>query len=427
MPHTRDLAPKIRRVAITGMGAVSPNGVGLPAFTAGLRTGASGVRTIQSFDPSHYATRIGGEVVGFDAASVVPEPQERKHLSRAAAMVLAASDEALATARLPARDLPLEERRRFGVSLGTGGGGFAFTEKMYDLWYGGHEKKASVYTIAASTHGTIASEISMRHALRGPSHVLSTGCTSSTDAIGHALLGIRHGREDRALVGGTDAPFAPGIFAAFSVMRIMTPSWNEAPERGSRPFSADRDGFVLGEGAWMLLLEEMEIAIERSAPILAELRGYGSTCEAFHRVRLGEDGIEPARAMTLAMEDAGVGPSEVDYVNLHGTSTILNDRIETRALKLALGGRAGHAPASSLKSMIGHPQGACGAAGVVATILGMRGEFFPPTINLDAPDPECDLDYVPKAARRGIIRTALCNCIGFGSKNSALVLGTPER
>ena len=415
-----------RRVVVTGMGAVSPNGVGLPRFAEALRSGRSGVGLIQAFDPSRYSSRIGGEVRDFDPAAVLADPHELKHVPRATAMLMAASDEALRTAGIAPPEMPLEERRRFGVSVGTGGGGFAFTERMYDLWYSGEEKKASVYTIPASTHGTMASEISMRHALRGWSHVLSTGCTSSTDALGHAFLNIRWGRLDRALAGGADAPFAPGIFAAFSVMRIMTAAWNEAPERGSRPFSRDRSGFVLGEGAWMLVLEDLESALARHAAILAEVLGYGSTCEAFHRVRLDEDGVEPARAMTLAIEDAGLGPSDIDYANLHGTSTVLNDRIETRALKLALGKRAGQIPASSLKSMIGHPQGACGAAGVVETILAMREEFLPPTINLDEPDPECDLDYVPNTARRARFRTALCNCIGFGSKNSALVVGLPR-
>lgn len=405
------------------MGAVSPNGIGLGRFAEALRSGRSGVGTIASFDPSPYSTRIGGEVSDFDPAAAIPDPHERKHVPRAVAMAMMASDEALRTAGLEARSLPLEERRRFGVTIGTGGGGFAFTESMYDLWYAGQEKKASIYTIPASTHGTMASELSMRHALRGPSHVISTGCTSSTDAIGYAFDAVRFGRADRVLAGGADAPFAPGIFAAFSVMRIMTPSWNDEPARGSRPFSRDRNGFVLGEGAWTLILEERQTALERGATVLAEILGYGSTCEAFHRVRLEENGIEPARAMQLAMEDAALGPEAIDYANLHGTSTALNDRIETRAIKLALEGRAAKIPMSALKSMIGHPQGACGAAGVVATILAMREQFAPPTINLDEPDPDCDLDYVPREARRAPIATALCNCIGFGSKNSALVLG----
>jgi 3-oxoacyl-[acyl-carrier-protein] synthase II len=224
------------------------------------------------------------------------------------------------------------------------------------------------------------------------------------------------------LVGGVDAPIAPGIMKGFTLMKIMTASWNHAPERASRPFSLDRDGFVVAEGAWMFMLEEYEHARARGARVLAEVAGYGSTCEAFHRVRLQECGEEPARAIQLAMEDAGIGARNVDYVNLHGTSTQLNDRIETRAMKLALGDDAYRAPMSSLKSQIGHPQGACGAAGIAATLIAMHHAQVPPTINLEVPDPECDLDYVPEAGRRAEIEHAVCNCIAFGSKNSALVL-----
>jgi 3-oxoacyl-[acyl-carrier-protein] synthase II len=224
------------------------------------------------------------------------------------------------------------------------------------------------------------------------------------------------------LSGGADAPIALGIVKGFLLMKILTDSWNQDPERGSRPFSVDRDGFVLAEGAWMFVLEEYEHARARGARVLAEVCGYGSTCEAFHRVRLQECGEEPARAIGLAVKEAGIGPKDVDYVNLHGTSTQLNDRIETRALKLVLGEHARQVPMSALKSQIGHPQGACGAAGVAATLVAMRSGQIPPTINLETPDPECDLDYVPDVGRKKVIEHAVCNCIAFGSKNSALVL-----
>ncbi len=224
------------------------------------------------------------------------------------------------------------------------------------------------------------------------------------------------------LAGGADAPIAPGIMKGFTLMKILTSSWNDAPERGSRPFSADRNGFVLGEGSWMFVLEDYEHAKARGAEPLAEVVGYGSTCEAFHRVRLQEDGEEPARAIQMAMEDAGVTTADIHYVNLHGTSTELNDRIETRALKLALGEHAYHTPMSSLKSQIGHPQGASGSAGMAATIVAMLHGRLAPTINLEKADPDCDLDYVPEAGRQVAIEHAVCNCIGFGSKNSALVL-----
>jgi len=224
------------------------------------------------------------------------------------------------------------------------------------------------------------------------------------------------------LVGGSDSPIGPGILTGFCLMKIMSTAWNDEPERASRPFSKDRDGFVLAEGSWMIVLEERDTALERGASIYAEVAGYGATCEAFHRVRLDENGEEPARAMRLALDDAGLGPGDVDYLNLHGTSTQLNDRIETRAVKRVFGRRAGGIPASSLKSMIGHPQGACGAGGVVTSLLAMRHSFLPPTTNREIPDPECDLDVIPGVGRERGIDTALCNCIGFGSKNAALVL-----
>ena len=296
-----------------------------------------------------------------------------------------------------------------------------FMERQFREYYLGNPKSVSVYTIPSTTPGSLSSELSMKFGLRGPSHVLTTGCTSSTDALGHALSLIRYGRATHMLVGGTDAPIAPGILAGFCLMKIMTTSWNDEPEKASRPFSRDRDGFVVAEGSWILLLEDLESALERGARIYAEVMGYGSTCEAFHRVRLDESGEEPARAMVLSLEDAGLDAGEIDYVSLHGTSTQLNDRIETRAVKLVFGSRATSIPASSLKSMIGHPQGACGAAGVCASLLAMRDQFVPPTINRDEPDPECDLDVVPQTGRPARLRTILCNCIGFGSKNSSLV------
>ena len=206
------------------------------------------------------------------------------------------------------------------------------------------------------------------------------------------------------------------------MMRIVSTGWERDPARASRPFAADRDGFVLGEGAWMFILEDLERARARGARVYAEVRGYAATCDAHHRVRLDETGEEPARAMYLALAEAGLAPEAVGYVAYHGTSTALNDRVETRAVKMAFGPAAARIPGSSIKSMIGHPQGACGAAGLAATVLGMRDGFLPPTINLDAPDPECDLDYVPNHARPSDFETALCNCIGFGSKNSALVV-----
>ena len=416
---------RLRRVVVTGIGAVSPNGVGREAFWRATCEGRSGIRRISLFDPSSLPVQIAGEVTGFEPDRYI-SPKERQHVSRAVPVALAASEEALADAGLDPQAMDLEAKRNVAVVLGSGGGSQEFTEEQYRLYYAGEIKKVSVYTIPSSTIGTLSSEVSMRFGFRGFSHVISTGCTSSTDALGYAFRNIQTGVIDTVLAGGVDAPIAYLIVRGFHLMRILTTSWNHAPERGSRPFSADRDGFVLAEGGWMLVLEERERALRRGAQVYGEIVGYGSSCEAYHRVRLEECGEEPARAMHLALEEGGLRPEQISYANLHGTSTVLNDRVETRALKLCFQGHARRLVTSALKSMIGHPQGACGAAGVAATLLAMRDSLVPPTINLDQSDPECDLDYSPQPGRRMEIPYALCNCIGFGSKNSALVLRKSE-
>ncbi|HEX8846064.1 MAG TPA: beta-ketoacyl-[acyl-carrier-protein] synthase family protein [Pyrinomonadaceae bacterium] len=413
-----------RRVVITGMGCVTPIGIGREAYWRALAAGESGVRRIESFDVSDSPVKIAAEVRDFDWEAQL-NPKDRKHVPRTVPLALAAAREALEDAGIHPSDLSLNERREIGVELGTGGGGLAFTEQQYEYWYVGPVHKASVYTIPSSTHGGLSSELSMAFGLRGLSHIISTGCTSSTDAIAYAAEHIALGRQQVMIAGGVDAPLAPGILAGFNLMTVLTTEWNDEPHRASRPFSRDRSGIVLGEGAWIYVLEEYERARERGARVYAEITGYGATCDAYHRVRLEESGDEPARAMTLAMQDAGLAPEEIDYVNLHGTSTILNDRIETHALKLAFKERAGRVPMSATKSQVGHPQGASGAAGLGAALCAMHTNMIPPTINLDEPDPDCDLDYVPIRAREASVRIALCNCIGFGSKNSALIIEKP--
>src|SRR3954447_8278197 len=411
----------MKRAVITGMGVVSPNGIGKDAFCRAILAGKSGVKRITRFATSDLPVQIAGEITDFDEFAWI-DARERKHVSRAVPLALAASAEALRDAGLNLDSMSLEEKREIGVMLGTGGGAQEFSEEQYRHYFQGTVKQASLFSIPSGTMGTLSSEVSMRFGFRGFSHVFTTGCTSSTDALGYALRQIQSGSLPALLVGGVDTPLAPGIMKGFCLMKIMTPSWNHDPERGSRPFSRDRDGFVVAEGSWMFVLEEYEHARARRAFMYAEVAGYGSTCEAFHRVRLAECGEEPARAIQLSMQEAGVSTEDIDYVNLHGTSTQLNDRIETRALKLALGDRAYSTPMSALKSQIGHPQGACGAAGVAATLIAMQAEQIPPTLNLQSPDPECDLDYVPEAERKKKIEHAVCNCIAFGSKNSALLL-----
>ena len=413
--------PKPRRVVITGFGCVTPIGIGRDAFWDSLAAGRSGIRRIESFDVSEFNIQIAAEIPEFDWKAEL-SPKDRQHVPRTVTLALAAAREAVADSGIDIENIPDEEKQRFGVILGTGGGGLSFTEKQFGFWFSGNAGKGSIYTIPASTHGGLSSELSMVFALHGLSHIISTGCTSSTDAIFYAAQHIALGRQDMMLAGGVDSPISPGILKGFEVMTVCTDEWNDEPARASRPFSKDRSGMVIGEGSWIYVLETLDSALARGAHIYAEIAGYGSTCDAYHRVRLEENGVEPARAMSIAMEDAGILASDIDYVNLHGTSTQLNDRIETRALKLALDGNARRIPMSATKSQIGHPQGATGSAGVGAALLAINRGVIPPTVNLEVPDPECDLDYVPNQARSATVNAALCNCIGFGSKNSALVL-----
>jgi 3-oxoacyl-[acyl-carrier-protein] synthase II len=416
----RTSPPQRHRVVITGIGCVSPNGIGAESFAAGCLAGRSGIVAPEGIDTAGLRTTAVAQVRAFDPASVM-DPVEARRVPRMVHLALAASREALDHANLRIAPDDVESQRRIGVALGTGGGGMAFVEDQYKAYF--LEGKGSLFSITAGTHGNLSSELSIALRLRGPSHVLSTGCTSSTDAIGYAATLVRHGVIPMMLAGGADAPISHGILLAFERMRVIsTRAWDE-PSKASRPFTKERDGFVLGEGAWMFVLEEREHALERGATVLAEVAGYGSTCDAFHRVQIAPDVVEPVRAIELALADAGAAKDEIGYVNLHGTSTQLNDKMETLAIRKCFNSRADRIPMSSTKSMIGHPQGACGAAGLAATVLAMRQGHVHPTINQDgAADPECDLDYVPNAAREASVDLAVCNCIAFGSKNSALVV-----
>src|SRR5260221_1949189 len=411
----------LKRAVITGMGVVSPNGIGKTAFCRAILDGKSGVKLISRFDTSDLPVKIAGEIQDFNELDWI-EARERKHVSRCVPLAVAASTEALKDAGIDHEKMSLDEKREIGVVLGTGGGAHDFSDAQYHMYYAGKVKQISIFSIPSGTMGTMSSEVSMRFGFRGMSHVVTSGCTSSTDGIAYATRQLQLGTLPMMLVGGVDSPLAWGILKGFTFMRIMTESWNNEPERGSRPFNLDRDGFVLAEGSWMFILEDYDHARARGAHIYAEIAGYGSTCEAFHRVRMSDSPEEPARAISLALEEAGLAPEDIQYVNLHGTSTEMNDRVETRALKLALGEQAKKIPMSGLKSQIGHAQGACGSASVAATLIAMEHGKIPPTINLDAPDPECDLDYVPDVGRKAQIEHAICNCVGFGSKNSALVL-----
>jgi 3-oxoacyl-[acyl-carrier-protein] synthase II len=340
-------------------------------------------------------------------------------------LAILAAEEALQDALLDYGSLTEAQRQEIGVIIGTGAGGLDFGEREYERFFK-QDGKVSPFAIVSSFVGMVSSEVSIRFGFRGPSHVISTGCTSSTDAIGYAAGMIRSGTTNYVLTGGAEACITPAVLAAFVQMGTTTTKWNHDPQRGSRPFNIDRDGFVLSEGAWMLVIESYENAIARNARIYAEIAGYASTCDAYHKVQIMPGGDESARAVSLALRAAGLTTEEIEYINLHGTATRINDEIETLAIKKVFDGRSRSIPASSTKSMIGHPQGACGAAGIVATCLALEKGIIHPTINLENPDPLCDLDYVPNTFREAQVRTALCNCIAFGSKNSAIVLKKVE-
>jgi len=432
--------PQRERVLVTGMGAVSPIGVGVRRYIESVRRARSGVHAFDPGDPrsrSRVAATVGmGYGDGFDPRRVMEEADLRR-LPRLAPMALAAAGEALEMARWPrARGPDGEEEdgdvggwRRVGLILGTGGGGIDFTLDQVHAAQRG--KSASLWTITNATHGNLAGELSIRFGLRGPSWCVSTGCASSTDAAGIALGRLRHGEDlDAIVVVGADAHVRWETLSSMELLRVVTVrEWGDAAHTASRPFDRTRDGFVLGEGAWAVVLERESSARRREVSEVAEVMGYGATCDAYHRVRPSPDMEECARAMRMAVEDAGLEMEAVEVVHYHGTSTKLNDASETAAVKRAFGEEhARRLVGHSVKSMIGHPQGACGLAALVATLGSMTGAdggepFLPPTAHLREADPECDLDYTPLEARAiDGRRTALINCLAFGAKNSAMVV-----
>ena len=412
-------------VVISGMGVVSPFGVGRERYWDNVSRGVSGTKAITQFDVSTYPCQVAAWVppVSIDDALPLEGDQDGegradpRRYSRAALFGVIAAREAWHDAGLRVGEPGA------GVLIGSGGGGIDVGEKQYEDFFLNGGKHVTPYAIAVGIAGMVSSEISISLGLRGLSHVLSCGCTSSTDALGYAASLIRSGEYDVLLSGGTDGCVLPGMIFGFSRMRAVSTHYNDRPAEASRPFDNGRDGFVLGEGAWMFALEREDRARARGATIYARLEGYASTCDAYHRVQMDPDGGEIVRCIETALAKAGRPVEDIGYVNYHGTSTQLNDAIESRCVRRVFGCLADKVPGSSTKSMIGHPQGASGAAGVAATALALGRGILPPTINLDTPDPACDMDFIPKTPRAADIDAALCNCLGFGSKNSALVLG----
>src|SRR5229473_3252979 len=406
------------RVVITGIGVVSPFGVGRERFWDHVSRGCSGTRAIAEFDASGFACQVAAPVSGvtMDDLPVMDGETKRdeayradpKRYSRAALIAVIAAREAWNDAGLRVAEPGA------GVVIGSGGGGIDMGERQYYDFFVDRGRKVTPYAIPVSIVGMMSSEISISLRLRGISHVLSCGCTSSTDAIGYAAALIRSGEADVLLSGGADACVTPGMMFGFSRMRVISTAYNDAPAQASRPFDRGRDGFVLGEGAWMVVVEREDRARARGATIYASIDGYGSTCDAYHRVQMAPDGSEIVRAMTLAIERSGHARGAIGYVNFHGTSTLLNDTVESRCVRQVFGAHAERLAGSSVKSMIGHPQGASGAAGVVTAALALARGFLPPTINQRDADTNCDLDVIPNHGRAGDVEAALCNCLGFG-------------
>jgi 3-oxoacyl-[acyl-carrier-protein] synthase II len=396
--------------------------VGRDVFWRAVSLGRSGTSAIERFDASDLLCQVAapvpdGEVAAALAAMALEGRSDPKRMARVSQIAVIAAREAIDDAGLTESG-----DDAMGVLVGRGAGGIDVGERQYGDYYSGDRHRVSPYAIPVSIVGIVSSEISIALGLRGASHVMSTGCTSSTDAIGYAANLIRHGEVEAIVTGGADACVTPGMIFGFTRMRVVSTAFNDRPAEASRPFDRDRDGFVLGEGAWMLTLERLDRARARGARVYATIDGYASTCDAYHRVQMDPEGTEIVRAMTLALGRAGVAPEEVGYVNYHGTSTRLNDVVEMQCVQRVLGARARQVPGSSTKSMIGHPQGASGAAGLVTTALALANGLLPPTINQVTPDPACELDVIPNVARQVDVDVALCNCLGFGSKNSALVL-----
>lgn len=408
-------------VVVTGMGCVTPIGIGLPAFSDALRAGRSGIGPVTFFDASPYGCRVAGEIRDFRPAEFMAL-REARALPRVVQLAVAAGRMALDDARLDV----FADPTRVAVLLGTSGGPASYQFEQGLIFVERGLRRMSPMFPAYAHNGSIASECAIEFGARGPVLTLSSACTSSADALGMARALLEGGMVDVVLTGGTDAPLAPVLFGAFDRIGAMSRGFNDEPESASRPFSRDRDGFVLAEGAGLFVLERAESAAARGVRAHAVLAGYGATCDADNHFSQKEDGLDATRAIEQALGDAQVRPEDVDYVNAHGTATPQNDTFESGVLRRVLGDAAATTPVSSTKSLFGHTLGACGALEVAATLVGMREGFVPPTANLEEPDPECDLDHVAVRARPARVDVALSTSFGFGSRNAAVVVRRPD-
>ncbi|MGW5355450.1 beta-ketoacyl-[acyl-carrier-protein] synthase family protein [Streptomyces sp. NPDC004031] len=416
-----------RRVAVTGIGVVAPGGIGVPAFWDLLSSGRTATRRISRFDATGFRSRIAAEC-DFDPAGVGLDPVRLARADRYVQFAMAAADEALHDAGM---DPQAEDPWRIAVSLGTAVGGTTRLEHDYALVSAGGDRwdvdpaKAEAHLHRAFTPAALSAEVAEQIGAHGPVQTVSTGCTSGLDAVGYAFRTIEEGRADICIAGASDSPISPITVACFDAIKATSPN-NDDPAHASRPFDADRDGFVLGEGGAVLVLEELEHARARGAHVYCEVTGYATFGNAHHMTGLTREGLEMSRAIDHALAHGRTDRTAVDYVNAHGSGTKQNDRHETAAVKRSLGEHARKTPMSSIKSMVGHSLGAIGAIELAACALAMEHGVVPPTANYETPDPECDLDYVPKEARERRLRTVLSVGSGFGGFQSAVVLNREE-
>lgn len=409
-----------RRVVVTGVGLVSPVAVGTEETWAGVRQGHSGIGPITAFDASAFACRIAGEVKGFEPEKFI-ERKEIKKMGRFIHFAIAASDFALSGANLK---IGPEDAERVGVYIGSGIGGFEVIEREFEQLLANGPRRISPFFIPATIINLASGHVSIRAGAKGPNSATATACTTSAHAIGDSFRLIQHGDADAMICGGAEAPICRMGIGGFAAMRALS-TRNDEPARASRPWDKCRDGFVVGEGAGILVLEEMERAVKRGAPILAEIIGYGMSGDSYHITSPSEDGDGACRVMQNALRDAHITPEQVDYINAHGTSTDVGDRVETLALKRCFGEHAYKLAVSSTKSMTGHLLGGAGGMEAGLTVLAIRDQIAPPTINYEVPDPDCDLDYIPNQARPMRIEYALSNSFGFGGTNGCLIFKRP--
>jgi 3-oxoacyl-[acyl-carrier-protein] synthase II len=406
-----------RRIVITGMGVVTPIGIGLDAYWDSLRNGRSGAGRVTFFDVSEYPCQIDAEVKGFVPENYIEKKSVRR-MDRFSQFAVAAAEMAIKDAGLDTANV---DKERVGIIVGSGIGGLSTIEEEHIVLREKGARRVSPFLIPRLITNIAPGEIAIRWGFTGPNYAVSSACSTSNHAIGDALRLLRYGDADVIVAGGSEAAITPLGFAGFCAARTLT-TRNDAPEKASRPFDKDRDGFLMGEGAGIVILETLEHAQARGARIYAELSGYGATDDAYHITAPNPEGTSAVKAMQLALKDADLKPEEVQYVNAHGTSTALNDKTETKALKLVFGDHARKLAISSTKSMTGHLLGAAGVIELVATTLCINHKLAHPTINYETPDPECDLDYIPNKARPLDIQCALSNSLGFGGHNAVLVV-----